>query len=308
MKEAELMAVQRMQEYIDAHIDEKITLAQLAAAAGYSPWHAARLFSEAAGKPPFEYIRSLRLTAAALVLRDRRVRIIDVALDFVFDSHEGFTRAFAREFGLTPSEYSRRTPPLRLFMPPKVYDTRLALAKRADTQSKERENGGKKMPERKTVFVQVMERPARKLLLKRARTAEDYFEFCEEAGCDVWSVLTGVKEAIHEPVGLWLPEHLITEGTSRYVQGVEVPPGYANEIPDGYELIDLPPCRMMVFQGEPYNDDDFMEEIGELWEHIKRFDPTLYGYRWAPESAPRYQLAPMGYRGYIEARPVEPLN
>ncbi|GAB6110105.1 helix-turn-helix domain-containing protein [Fusibacter bizertensis] len=55
----------------------------------YSQLHAARLFKETIGKTPIEYIRALRLTEAALVPRDNDERIIDVALDFVFDSHEG---------------------------------------------------------------------------------------------------------------------------------------------------------------------------------------------------------------------------
>lgn len=107
---------------------------------------------------------------------------------------------------------------------------------------------------------------------------------------------------------MWLPVHLIKPGTSEYVQGVEVPLDYSNAVPEGYELMELPPCKMMVFQGEPYNDDDFMDAIGEVWKHIEKFDPSVYGYRWAPEAAPRFQLAPMGYRGYIEARPVEAIN
>jgi hypothetical protein len=157
----------------------------------------------------------------------------------------------------------------------------------------------------KTVFVQVMERPARKVLLKRGIRATDYFEYCEEVGCDIWSVLTSVKEAMYEPIGMWLPTHLIKTGTSEYVQGVEVPLDYTNTIPDGFELISLPPCTMMVFQGEPYDDEDFMEEIGQVWDHIDKFNPEIYGYQWAPQDAPRFQLIPMGYRGYIEARPVK---
>ena len=54
----------------------------------------------------------------------------------------------------------------------------------------------------------------------------------------------------------------------------------------------------------PSNDEEFEEAIGEVWEHIQKFNPEIYGYEWAPESAPRFQLAPMGYRGYIEARPI----
>jgi len=104
----------------------------------------------------------------------------------------------------------------------------------------------------------VIERPARKVLLKRGKKAAEYFVYCEEVGCDIWSVLSSVKEAMYETIGMWLPKHLIREGTSQHVQGVEVPLDYANVVPEGYELIELPSCSMMVFQGEPYDDTDFM--------------------------------------------------
>lgn len=295
-----LAAVQRMQSYIDGHLQERISLKDLANAAEYSPWHAARLFKEATGKAPFEYIRARRLTQAALIIRDQDEKILDVALDFVFDSHEGFTRAFSKAFGILPSTYSQTTPPIPLFLPQKVYDTYKALNK-----------GGSPMKDNlktQSVFVQVIERPARKLLLKRGTSAKHYFEYCEEVGCDVWSVLTSVKEALFEPIGLWLPKHLITPGTSLYVQGVEVPLAYSNLIPEGFELIELPPCTLMIFQGEPYDDENFQEEIGLIFKHIEKFDPKIYGYEWDPEAAPRFQLAPEGYRGYIEARPVKRMD
>jgi AraC-like DNA-binding protein len=293
-------AVQRMQEYIDANLHRVITLRELATAAGYSPWHATRLFREVTGNTPFEYIRALRLTEAALVLRDGNEKVIDVALDFLFDSHEGFTRAFSREFGISPKKYSRCTPPIKLFMPPKALNTYRVLYERKTCMNSESGT--------KTIFAQVIERPARKALIRRGKNAAEYFAYCGEVGCDVWSVLSSVKEALYEPVGMWLPKHLIAPGTSQYVQGVEVPIGYANLVPEGYELITLPPCKMMVFQGEPFEEEAFMDAISEVWKHIEKFDPKIYGYRWAPEAAPRFQLAPMGYRGYIEACPVEPLS
>jgi len=295
-----VVAVQKMQEYIDAHLYEEITLKQLSKVAGYSSWYSARIFKDMTGRTPFDYIRALRLTRAALVLRDEERKIIDVALDFVFDSHEGFTRAFSKEFGLPPKRYSLNTPPIQLFMPERVFDTYRAFHKGAMNMSEKQAT--------KTVFVQIVERPARKVLLKRGIKATDYFAYCEEVSCDVWSMLSSVKEAIYEPIGMWLPKHLIKDGTSQYVQGVELPLDYNNLVPDGYDLIELPPCKMMIFQGEPYNDDDFMDAIGEIWQHIEKFNPNIYGYNWAPEAAPRFQLAPMGYRGYIEARPVVTVN
>jgi hypothetical protein len=159
-----------------------------------------------------------------------------------------------------------------------------------------------------TVFVQVVERPARKLILKRGIKATHYFEYCEEVGCDVWGMLSSIKEAIYEPAGMWLPSNLIKPGTSKYIQGVEVSLDYSGEIPDGFEIIDLPACKMMVFQGEPYDDEIFGEAIEELWAVMKKYNPQTYGFEWADNDAPRFQLEPQGYRGYIEARPVKLLN
>lgn len=295
-----IRAVQKMQIYIEEHLTEPITLNMLAKVSGYSPWHCERVFKELTGRTPFDYIRGIRLSRAAIRLSEGKTRVIDIAFDFVFDSHEGFTRAFSRQFGITPKYYSMNTPPLRLFMPENIRDYYLRMQKGEINMTNSSNSN--------TFFVQVVERPARKLILKRGIKATYYFEYCDEVGCDVWNVLSGIKEAIYEPIGMWLPECMQKPGTSVYAQGVEVPVDYSGGIPEGYELIDLPPCKMMVFQGQPYEEEKFEDAIGGLWEVMKRYDPELYGFRWADEDGPRFQLAPVGYRGYIEARPVRPLN
>jgi len=293
-------AVQRMQDYINEHINSSITLSDLAEAAGYSQYHSARVFRELTGKSPFEYLRALRLSKAALYLRDSRAKVIDVAFDFVFDSHEGFTRAFTKQFGIPPKKYSEDPKPIKLFMPSRIRDYYLTLQKGEIGMSEKKET--------KTVFVQVVERPVRKLILKRGTKADNYFDYCEEVGCDVWGILVSIREAMYEPAGMWLPDKLIKPGTSKYVQGVEVPMDYRGEVPEGFDIIELPPCKMMVFQGEPYEDEKFGEAIEELWEVMKKYDPRIYGFEWADEDAPRFQLEPQGYRGYIEARPVRPIQ
>ncbi|MDF2889970.1 MAG: AraC family transcriptional regulator [Clostridia bacterium] len=290
-------AVQRMQDYIEQHITEPITLHMIAQAAGYSPWHSARIFKELLGKTLFEYIRALRLSHAAVRLRDNNdEKIIDIAFDFVFDSHEGFTRAFSKQFGVTPHYYSKKTPPIKLFMPNRIRGYYLTLQKGDDRMIEK--------PKTNTVFVQVVDRPARRLILKRGIKATHYFEYCDEVGCDVWGLLSSIKDAIYEPVGMWLPENMVRPGTSVYAQGVEVSANYAGEVPEGFDMIDLPPCKMMVFQGQPFEDEKFEEAISEIWETMKSYDPKIYGFEWADEDAPRIQLEPAGYRGYIEARPV----
>lgn len=295
-----LDAVERMKDYISEHVTEPITLTLLAKAARYSPWHSARIFKEITGKAPFEYIRAIRMARAAVKLRDSSIKITDVAFDFVFDSHEGFTRAFSRHFGVTPKYYCKNTPLIKFFIPDNIRDFYLTLQKGVDI-----------MPSNsnaKTVFVQVVDRPARKLILKRGFKAIHYFEYCEEVGCDVWDTLSDIKQAMYEPIGMWLPENLRKPGTSEYAQGVEVPVDYTGKVPEGFDMIDLPPCKMMVFQGKPYEDENFGEAINELWAVMNDYDPKIFGFDWANEDGPRIQLAPLGYRGYIEARPVRQLN
>lgn len=295
MNQEQRTAVSRMQTHIETHIHDSITLRDLAKASGYSPYHAARLFKEATGHTPFDYIRRLRLTKAAKTLRDSETQVLDVALDFVFDSHEGFTRAFSRTFGLAPRDYRKRPVPIPWFHP---FD---ALASNLDQK-------GKKSMKTRTIFTQIIERPLRQALIKRGKTATGYFKYCEEVDPDIWGILLSVKEALYEPVGMWLPDHLIAPGTSPYVQGVEVPYDYEGGIPEGLELITLDSQTYMVFQGEPYDDSEFETFVGEVMRAIETYDPTLYGYAWDLGSAPRCQLEPQGYRGYIEMHPVKKLS
>ena len=110
-------AVQRMQEYIEKHLCEKISFADIAKASLFSPWYARRLFLDYTGVTPAEYTRKLRLKQSALKLRDEDVKVLDVALDFGFGSVDGYQRAFRKEFGCNPGEYAANPVPLHLFTP-----------------------------------------------------------------------------------------------------------------------------------------------------------------------------------------------
>jgi AraC family transcriptional regulator len=294
-KREHIAAAGKVQDFIENNLNCRITFRKTGEVCGYSPWHCIRVFRSVTGMNPNEYIKARRLCEAAKILKEENRKVVDVAFDFMFDSHEGFTRAFSKEFGISPVKARNNKQELKLFMPGRVRDYYL-----------KRQRGENSMDHEKTdsIFVQVVERPERKLILKRGVRATHYFEYCEEAGCDVWNIISGIREAIFEPAGFWLPEKMVKKGTSVYVQGVEVPADYTGVVPAGFEIVDMPACRMMVFQSEPYNDEDFEKEIDKVWEKIRIFKPGIYGYEWADEEAPRIQLEPLGYRGYIEARPV----
>lgn len=287
----QIQAVQTMQDYIANHLFEDISLTDLANASHFSPWYAHRLFLRYVGLSPAEYIRKYRLSKSALTLRDHPRRITDLAFEMGFKSVDGYQRAFYREFGCNPREYASRPVPLYLFTP---YDVKYRHLERSQTH----------MNQIRTVFLQVMEKPARNVILKRGVTATDYMAYCEEVGCDIWGLLQSIPSPTGEPVCMWLPANLRKPGTSQYVQGVEVDETYDGPIPEGLELIRLPKCEYLMFRGQPFAEEDYCQAIEELQSCIKTYDPTLSGYRW-DEANPRIQLEPVGTRGYMELLPIK---
>ncbi|NLK69159.1 MAG: helix-turn-helix transcriptional regulator [Clostridiaceae bacterium] len=116
-----IKAVQKMQSYIEEHILEEIKIDDLAKLTMYSSVHVRRLFLEWTKLSPSDYIRRLKLSKAALMLRDESCRVIDVVIQFGFGSVDGFQRAFKKEFGYNPKEYETNPVPIYLFTPYMVH-------------------------------------------------------------------------------------------------------------------------------------------------------------------------------------------
>lgn len=279
-----------MQDFIEANLSENITLADLAKASLFSPWYSYRLFTQWTGLTPAGYIRRLRLSESALRLRDEKQKIADIAFSLGFGSVDGYQRAFFREFGKNPREYAVNPVPLYLFTP---YGVKYRTIEREAP-----------METVKNVFIQLVEKPARKVLIKRGVKAADYFSYCEEVGCDVWGLLKSIPSISEGPVCLWLPAAHRTPGTSEYVQGVEVAPDYAGEVPEGLDVIELPAAPYLMFQGEPFAEEDYCQAINQVQAAVQKYNPAVTGYVW-DASNPRIQLEPIGHRGYIELLPVK---
>lgn len=155
-----------------------------------------------------------------------------------------------------------------------------------------------------SVFVQVIQKPERKVIIKRGIKAEDYFPYCEEVGCDVWGILTSMDSLCGEPVCLWLPNAYKKPNSSTYVQGVEVTADYNGKLPEGFDIITLPAAEYLMFQGEPFQEENYCEAIVAVQQAMNRYDPSVIGYTW-DDTNPRIQLEPRGERGYIELRAVK---
>ncbi|WP_305965938.1 helix-turn-helix domain-containing protein [Marinobacter salsuginis] len=98
-----------LQERIHAHLDQSLTLADMASWVNLSPYHFARLFRATFGCAPYQYVQEQRLILARDRLRNSRDKITAIALSSGFNDSSQFSRAFKSRFGITPSAYRGET-------------------------------------------------------------------------------------------------------------------------------------------------------------------------------------------------------
>ncbi|WP_432664933.1 AraC family transcriptional regulator [Wukongibacter baidiensis] len=99
--------IERSIDFIEENIKEKLTPQIVAQSVGYSQYHFGRVFQICMNLSVMEYIRQRRLSLAAVDLFSGK-KIIDIAFDYCFETHSGFSKAFRRAYGYSPSQYAVR--------------------------------------------------------------------------------------------------------------------------------------------------------------------------------------------------------
>ncbi|SQI27429.1 right origin-binding protein [Salmonella enterica subsp. arizonae] len=106
--------------WLEGHLDQPLSLDNVAAKAGYSKWHLQRMFKDVTGHAIGAYIRARRLSKSAVALRLTARPILDIALQYRFDSQQTFTRAFKKQFSQTPALVSSLPGMERLWHSPAI--------------------------------------------------------------------------------------------------------------------------------------------------------------------------------------------
>lgn len=259
---------QNVLEYIDGHLSDEISVKQLAEIAGFSEWHFCRVFQWRIGYPVMDYVRSRRLAFAASELGSGR-RILDIALEYGFSTHSGFSKAFRRYFGCPPEIYrlhARCARPL----PPSLPCMEKYLI------------GGIVMEPKFTTL------PAVKLagfMLKttmadgqnRSGIPAFWGAYMSDGRMERLHAESFVKD--HAEYGACFPEDPET-GEFEYVIGVE--PKDGADVPAGYRVCELPPAAYAVFSTPPCTASDFVPCIHGVWDYIFNEWFPKSGYEYAP--------------------------
>ena len=96
------LLTQRICEYIESHLDQKIGLELLAAMAGHSIHHFVRAFHQSVGMPPHSYLLSRRLDRAEGMLRKTQLPLSEIAIATGFSDQSHLARHFRRRTGMSP--------------------------------------------------------------------------------------------------------------------------------------------------------------------------------------------------------------
>lgn len=112
---------QKAIDFIEENLHKNISLMQIAEEACCSLAHLYRIFPAMVGNTVMEYVRNRRLSLAAHDLIKTEKKIIEIAFDCHFESHESFTRAFRRRYGINPSRYRRQNKEVSFYEKVDVY-------------------------------------------------------------------------------------------------------------------------------------------------------------------------------------------
>ncbi|MCT4702161.1 AraC family transcriptional regulator [Enterobacteriaceae bacterium H20N1] len=104
-------------EWIEDHLGCGIALPELALISGFSVWYMQSVFRATTGIAIGRYIRERKLTEAVYRLRETDLRVLDIAVEFGFNSQSQFTTLFKKYYGITP-QACRQNPHLKLRLTP----------------------------------------------------------------------------------------------------------------------------------------------------------------------------------------------
>lgn len=294
--------VQKMINWIEAHLTDNPSLLEMSEQIGYSPYYCSSHFHEITGMTFKSYVAGRRLAMAALEIRDTKARILDVAIKYGFSSQEALTRAFMNAFGCTPAAYRKNPVPialsnLKVVFFPEHYHYNKGGSTMNQTLSTE-------------AHVRVEHIPAHSYIGIWDIDAADYGSFWSRHDCDsVCGIIDSMSHVSHPIVTCHTAGWFYENGKKGYFYGFGVPEDYQGVIPEGFEIRKLPASDYLVFFHPPF---DYLKDNGEAMGKVEtlawNYDPKTHGYEWNEEACNDYQRHYPEVIGYEVLRPVQKIK
>lgn len=292
--------VQKMINWIEAHLTENPSLLEMSGQIGYSPYYCSNRFHEVVGMTFKSYIAGRRLAMSALEIRDTNTRILDIAIKYGYSSQEALTRAFMNAFGCTPAAYRKNPVPINLSIMQVVFSPEHYIKKGEPTMNQTLLTDA---------HIHVEYIPAHKYIGIWDINAADYGSFWNNHDCDtICGIIDSMSHVSHPIITCHTAGWFYDKDKKGYFYGFGVPHDYQGVIPDGFEIKEIPASYYLVFFHPPF---DFLKDNGEVMEKVENlawnFDPGTKGYEWNEDVCQDYQRHYPEIIGYEILRPVRKL-
>jgi len=275
--------VQSVLDEIDRRIIEPIRAEELARASHYSTYHFCRVFMALTGTPVMVYVTRRKL-AYALYDLARGGKVIDVAMEYGFETHAGFTKAFKKCYGYPPSLHRLHV----MAQPP----GRATIA----SVKKFRHGGIKMQAQIREIAPFAVAGVASRHKLPNVRRSADIPAYWHTIAMDYGKHLSRLYDAFtparHGEYGLCFDVDEAT-GEFTYLLGVAFDDG-ADEakIEPDMQKIDIPGGLYAVFTTPKVSNEQYPQSIADTWAEILT--------RWLPESPYEYDDARLDFEAYDE--------
>lgn len=297
-------SIQKMIYWIEEYLGDNPTLGEMSAQIGYSPFYCSAKFHDIVGMTIRSYISGRRLAKATLDIRDTKERILDIAVKYGYSSQEALTRAFMSAYGCTPASYRRHPRPVPISIMQTILFPEQYIDKGEITMSK-------------TCLTEATVRteyiPAHRYLGIKEERTDNYCDFWKYHECDsVCGTIDSLSNISHPIVTChtagWYKK---ADGSHGYLYGLGVQENYDGDIPEGFELIDVPGGYYLVFCHPPF---DFLKDCGEVMQRVEtlawNYDISKCGfgkthYQWDEDARPCYQRHYPEEIGYEILRPIK---
>lgn len=253
----QITIIQQSIDYIEERLGEELTLAEVAKAMFYSEYHFHRTFLYFVGDTMTSYIRKRRLSQAAEFLAHTDQKVLDIALRCGFSSHEAFTRAFRKMYGILPTECRRRgCPP---YLVPKANPLRDFVAQISyDWGDYDMQYRIEQVPTMRILGFSL------KTTTVDGENHEDIPAFWQKYMREQWN--SRVPGKLRPNVELGVCTALDEDGTFRYIIGFEV--DETAEAQEGLIEYRIPPATYAIFTTPPAGEADFTSSIQQTWDEI----------------------------------------
>lgn len=277
------IVVDEIDKCIKNYNDEDLTLRFLSNKLGYSQFHTTRKFKEISGMQFKEYLRLRKLAFALKEVRDSKKNILEIAINYGFSSHEAFTRAFKRAYGITPRAYRNTPKPVILRTKIHLFD-RYLLGYDEIGMMKSIDN----------IHIYFVTIPAHKFLHIKNYESNGYWDFWQKQngipGQDmdtICGLLDSIKGKLDDSGGSETNSSsgqimaYINDSNGRLCDwgiprvecyGVRLPYEYKGEVPKPMVMIDVSEEQYIVFEHGPFN---YEQEKCSVEDRVERAMKTF---------------------------------